>query len=728
MFAQRLKENTDKINQRRHTIGRAFRIRTIRTRLLIAFVLTVLLPAISIGVAVGIVGVQGVRQRLIDQIELVATFKEAEVNVWISSLQTDLDDVLDPGATLISRTILQASDITLYQDMGDELRRRFQLHTGQTKLFEEMLLLDLQGQAVVSTDVTQEGTMHSDQTYFQEGLKGVYVQPMFYSPSLGRVSAVVVRPVVDQQGQVLGVLASRASTARLNEILGKRTGLGETGKTYLVDLNHALLTESRFDEKGTTVRTQGADAAIEDHTNGSGMYKDYRGEPVIGVYHWLPELQVALLAEQDQAEALGGVNVMLGATGGVTLVSTALAVVASLFITRSIATPLANLAKTATQIAAGDLERMAKVEREDEIGALAQAFNGMTSQSRDMLRSEQEQREYLEMMVRQYVEYATAVGQGNLTLRMDLDGNEPGEVSDPLLRLGYSLNETTANLQSMIAQIREAANNLSSSAAEILAATTQQATGANEQSAAISQTTTTVDQVKTISEQSTQRAQEVVDASQRTVEVSRSGQQAVEETIQSMALIKEQVESIAENILALSEQTQQIGEIIASVNDISAQSNILALNASVEAARAGEHGKGFAVVAVEVRNLAEQSRQATAQVRAILSDIQNGINATVMATEEGTKVVDQGVQLATQAQETIGQLAGVIEESAQASMQVMAGGRQQATGVEQIAVAMQNINQATLQSLASTRQAEKAAQELNDMARSLAEIVEQYQL
>jgi len=392
------------------------------------------------------------------------------------------------------------------------------------------------------------------------------------------------------------------------------------------------------------------------------------------------------------------------------------------------AKPIRKITDVAQAIARGDLAVEADVKSRDEIGVLADAFNQMVFQLRDMLRNEQEQREYVEMMVRQYVEYATAVGQGNLTLRMDLDGNEPGEVSDPLLMLGYSLNETTANLQSMIAQIREAANNLSSTAAEILAATTQQASGANEQSAAISQTTTTVDQVKTISEQSTQRAQEVVDTSQRTVEVARSGQQAVEETIQSMALIKEQVESIAENILALSEQTQQIGEIIASVNDISAQSNILALNASVEAARAGEHGKGFAVVAVEVRNLAEQSRQATAQVRAILSDIQNGINGTVMATEEGTKVVDQGVQLAAQTQETIGQLAGVINESAQASMQVMAGGRQQASGVEQIAVAMQNINQATLQSLASTRQAEKAAQELNDLARSLSEIVEHYQL
>jgi methyl-accepting chemotaxis protein len=288
--------------------------------------------------------------------------------------------------------------------------------------------------------------------------------------------------------------------------------------------------------------------------------------------------------------------------------------------------------------------------------------------------------------------------------------------------------EQRERLYHVLAQVREAAGDLSSAAAEILTATTQQASGANEQSAAISQTTTSVDEVKAIAEQSVARAQEVAKASQRTVEVSRTGRQAVEETISSMAQIKARVEGIAENILALSEQTQQIGEIITTVNNIAAQSNILALNASVEAARAGEYGKGFAVVAVEVRNLAEQSKQATAQVRTILSDIQKATNATVMATEEGTKRVDVGTQLAEKAGGAIEQLAAVVVESAQAAAQLVAGGRQQASGVEQVAMAMQNINQATVQSLASTRQTEKAARDLNELAGSLTGIVKQYQL
>ena len=279
----------------------------------------------------------------------------------------------------------------------------------------------------------------------------------------------------------------------------------------------------------------------------------------------------------------------------------------------------------------------------------------------------------------------------------------------------------------LLAATREAVRELSTAASQILTATSQQATGANEQAAAISQTTTTVDEVKVISEQAIQRAQETVDASQLSVQTSRAGQTAVVETYDIMTLIETRVESIAENILALSAQTQQIGEIISSVSDIAAQSNMLALNASVEAARAGEQGKGFAVVAAEVRSLAEQSRQATSQIKSILLDIQGGINSTVMATEEGTKVVDEGMRLAAQTGDVIQQLASAIDEAAQTAIQVRAGGQQQATGVEQIALAMQNINQATSQTLSSTRQTEKAAQDLNRLARSLNDLVEQYQ-
>ena len=339
----------------------------------------------------------------------------------------------------------------------------------------------------------------------------------------------------------------------------------------------------------------------------------------------------------------------------------------------------------------------------------------------------EEHNERLQSAVRAYGDFMSKVGRGNLATRLSLDEHEY-EAGDELAVLGYQLNEMASSLQGTIQQIHDTANALGSQAAEILATTTQQASGATEQSAAVSQATTTIDEIRTIAEQLVNRSQAVTDTAQRTVEVSRAGQEMSQETIEGMAQIKTRVDVIQENILALSERTQQIGEIIDSVNAIASQSNMLALNAAVEAARAGEQGKGFAVVAEEVRDLADRSKQATTQIRAILSDIQKATAATAMATEEGKKGVDAGVRLVTQMREAIDQLTEAIDESAQSAMQMSAGGQQQTMGMEQIAVAMQNINQVTVQSLASARQAEKSAQELNDLARSLTEIVEQYRM
>jgi methyl-accepting chemotaxis protein len=154
----------------------------------------------------------------------------------------------------------------------------------------------------------------------------------------------------------------------------------------------------------------------------------------------------------------------------------------------------------------------------------------------------------------------------------------------------------------------------------------------------------------------------------------------------------------------------------------------LAVNAAIEAAKAGEQGKGFAVVAQEVKSLVAQSKQATAQVRAILGDIQRAINAAVLTTEQGGKAVEAGMQQSTRAGEAIRALSESIAEATQAATQIAASSHQQLVGMDQMALAMENIKQASTQNVAGTKQAELAAQSLHDLGQKLKQLVMQYRV
>lgn len=319
------------------------------------------------------------------------------------------------------------------------------------------------------------------------------------------------------------------------------------------------------------------------------------------------------------------------------------------------------------------------------------------------------------------VQFARRVAQGDLTARLKVNG------SDELGVLAATLNEMAGSLADMSSQMSAGAQSMSAASTEILASVSQHTASANEQMAAVNQTGATVNEVRATTEQSAQRAEDVAALAQMSVHVGQDGSAAVTAILKGMAEIKARVETIAQDILALSEQTQQIGEITATVNDLADQSNILALNAAIEAAKAGEQGKGFAVVATEVRNLADQSKQATAKVRVILGDIQKATNAAVLATEQGTRGVESGMTLAQRAGEVIGQLADNIRNASQAAQQIAASAHQQSAAMDQIAQAMQEIKQATMQSVAGARQSQAAAEGLTSLARQLQSMTSRFQ-
>lgn len=318
---------------------------------------------------------------------------------------------------------------------------------------------------------------------------------------------------------------------------------------------------------------------------------------------------------------------------------------------------------------------------------------------------------------------AGRISEGDLTVSAPLSSR-----TDEVGVLKNSFHIMVENLRRMSSEVREEINILVSSTSEIMAATAQGTSSAAQTASSVSQTTATMEEIKAISTQTMEKAQMLGQMAERTRQEGEHGARALEQTTAAMRLIRERVEAIATTILALSEQTQQVGEITTAVSTLAQQSKMLALNASIEAAKAGEAGKGFAVVAAEVKDLAEQSQQATLQVQKILEDIRHATDKAVMATEEGTKQADAGMSLVERTTEAVQKLSEVIHETSVASQQIVAAVRQESSGVDQVSMAMADINKAARQVAAATQQTSLAARDLGMVADKLQGTVSIYKV
>jgi methyl-accepting chemotaxis protein len=416
----------------------------------------------------------------------------------------------------------------------------------------------------------------------------------------------------------------------------------------------------------------------------------------------MKEEEEGLLKKRD-AEAAQSATTTYWTLGLLALGGSLFTVIIGMLLWRNIAVPLQGLTGVAERIAAGDLTAsVATEERHDEVGVLTQNFQRMT--------------QWLQSM-------ATVAGKvSGGDLRIQVTPQSERDV------LGNAFAEMVANLRRLTTEITESVNVLGSSASEISTSTSQLAASATETATAVSETTTTVEEVRQTAQVASQKARFVADSAQKASQISQSGKKATEESAAGMNRIKQQMDSIAESMVRLSEQTQAISDIIASVDDIAQQSNLLAVNAAIEAAKAGEQGKGFAVVAQEVKSLADQSKQATAHVRTILSDIQKATSAAVMATEQGAKAVETGVRQSSQAGESILALATSVTEASQAAIQIAASTQQQLTGVDQVATAMESIKQASGQNVAGAKQMETATHNLNELGQRLKQLVQRYKV
>jgi len=537
-----------------------------------------------------------------------------------------------------------------------------------------------------------------------------------YFPSYNAPAAFIASPIF-QGEEKIGVLIFQMPIVEINRVMTgdnnwEGEGLGQSGETYLIGLDHKMRNNSRFliedkqnylsqikklgvDSKvfrqienlQTTIllqeiHTEVTDAALAGKT-GTKIIEDYRKIPVLSAYAPvnIPDVQWAILSEIDEAEAFDMINTIRNYLGGFLFLVLFLLSGIAFFIARTITRPV----------------------------------NDLVDMSKDI-----------------------AQGEGDLTKRMEV------ATKDELGDLSTWFNMFLERLNNMVIEIKKHASNINVSSQEMALGNQDLSNRTNQQSSSLEETATAMEEINSIVQNNaedaknaneiTQKAQQfVVDSRTELLDTVNNSIETNQEMLQNLQQTNTRVVTAMEEIM---ESSKKIEGITTLMNDIAFQTNLLALNASVEAARAGEHGKGFAVVASEVRKLAHRSSKASTEIGVLIQTSLEHINSGRNLVKDGehgmdemrTKTEKMLNHLKSESDSNLNGILTSVKEVSEVMENIKVASEEQAEGVDQINITIADMDRITQENSALVEQNTTASQHMAQEAEKLQDLLNTFKV
>ena len=368
--------------------------RSLVARLVFYFLFLSLITVVLLGSIAFLQARRALEVSIVDRLGVAAALEADALSQWVEDQRQEFLFLAELPAVRqqLARLVDEDASADDRQAAREVLARAFAMAIHRHNEWQEVFVLSGKSEILLSTDASHEGDYRILDRYFTEGLLGTYVQKVYPSPVTSRPTMSISTPLLDDADVARGVFAVHLNLERLDEILLKRSELGVSSETYLVDRFNVLISGQRFgrDEFPRGVRSAGIDAALAGG-DGSGKYSSYRGVPVLGVYRWIDELDVALLTEVAQNEAFAPARRLARVIFSVGLAVAMLLTLGIYLLARQIAKPVLAITRAAVEVADGDLMSQAPVLTADEVGVLAGTFNQMTLQLRALYRDLEEE-------------------------------------------------------------------------------------------------------------------------------------------------------------------------------------------------------------------------------------------------------------------------------------------------------------------------------------------------
>ncbi|WP_321530098.1 methyl-accepting chemotaxis protein [uncultured Desulfuromonas sp.] len=503
-----------------------------------------------------------------------------------------------------------------------------------------------------------------------------------YFPSYNDPAGFIACPIFDGDTKI-GVAMFQFPIDTLNAIMTERSGLGETGESYLVGKDKLMRSDSHLDAQNHSVRaafanpqlgqvdTEATRLALSGAT-GTQIITDDNGQPVLSAY---TPLQIgtttwALLSEIHVAEAfaeLTHLKWLVSILGGLCLIAI---VGVAVLLARSTTRPIQHAIAMLTALEQGDLDSRINLQRNDELGEMAAAMDA-----------------FADNLQHEVITAFEKLAAGDFTFEAN------GLIKQPLAK-------TNASMIQVLELVHSTSDQISSGSSEVAASSQTLSQGATEQASSLEEIASSMTEIGAQIRHNADNAHQASVLAGETKAAAEQGNTSMAEMISAMD--------------AINESSANISKIIKVIDEIAFQTNLLALNAAVEAARAGQHGKGFAVVAEEVRNLAARCTKAAHETTEMIKN-------SVGKAQSGSHIAAETADALNEIMQRVTKVTDLADEIAQAS-------NEQTDGVSQISQGLDQIDQVTQLNTVSAEESAAAAEQLSSQADQLHTMLSRFKL